>query len=403
MAQINFTLDYDFFVGLFSDSKEEAFAKLMEKILNQILKAESNEQLQADAYQRTDSRTDYRNGSRERGLVTRLGKLVLQVPRHRDVPFKTVLFENYKRNEQALISTMMEMVVQGVSTRSVEKITKELCNESFSKSTVSEICRDIDIPVKEFKNRPLNGGHPFVMVDAMYIKVREDRRVVSKAFMIAIGFNGNGKREVLGFDVCESEGVDTWTEFLRGLCRRGLEGVDLVTSDANQGIKEAVKVCFPGASWQRCQAHFARNIVDKCPKKYASGLSSELPTMFNASTIEEARKLKNTIVDDYQDVAPAAVRILDDGFDEAMSIMAFPPQYRVSLRTTNQLERENREIRKREKVIGIFPNSASAIRLLGAVLLDDHTDWGVQHRIFNMDRYYDERQKIKEKLRKLAA
>lgn len=403
MADINFTLDYDFFVGLFSESKEDAFAKLMEKMLNQILKAESSEQLHAENYQRTDNRTDYRNGTRERGLVTRLGKLELQVPRHRDVPFRTVLFEQYQRNEQALIATMMEMVVQGVSTRNIEKITQELCNETFSRSTVSEICRDLDIPVKEFRNRPLDGSYPFVMADALYIKVREGHRVISKAFFVAIGFNKQGKREVLGFEVYENESIETWTDFMNNLVKRGLTGVDLVTSDAHQGLQEAVKTCFPGTAWQRCQAHFSRNIVDKCPKKYAAGLSSELPLMFNASTIEEARRIKNHLVDEYQDVAPQAARTLDEGFEDSMSVMAFPQLFRIQLRTTNYLERENRELRKREKVIGIFPNAASALRLIGAVLMDDSNDWSTHNRSFNMERYFEERSSIQERLRRTVA
>ena len=252
MAQINFTLDYDFFIGLLKESKEDAFSKLMESMLNQILKAESEEQLGAGTYERTDLRRDYRNGTRGRSLVTRLGKIELEVPRHRDVPFKTVLFERYRRNEQALIETMMEMVLQGVSTRNIEKVTKQLCGESFSKSTVSEICRELDVQVKEFKERPLTERYPFVMVDALYIKVREDRRVNSKAFQVAIGFNPNGKREVLGFEISDSETKDSWITFLNNLANRGLMGVDLFVSDANRGIQEAVKTIFPYSCWQRC-------------------------------------------------------------------------------------------------------------------------------------------------------
>ena len=239
MAQINFTLDYGFFIGLLKESKEDAYSKFMECMLNQILKAESEEQLGAGNYERTGSRRDYRNGTRGRSLVTRLGKIELAVPRHRDVPFKTMLFESYRRNEQALIETMMEMVIQGVSTRNIEKVTKELCGESFSKSTVSEICRELDIKVNEFKERPLTDRYAFVMVDALYIKVREDRKVNSKAFQVAIGFNPNGKREVLGFDICDSETRDSWTSFLENLSNRGLKDVDLFVSDANRGIQEA--------------------------------------------------------------------------------------------------------------------------------------------------------------------
>ena len=395
MAQIHFTLDYDFLIGLFSESKDNAFAKLMEALLNQVLKAESSEQLGAENYQRSGARKDYRNGTRTRGLVTRIGKLELEVPRHRNTPFKTTIFENYQRNEQALISTMMEMVVQGVSTRNIQKVTEELCGETFSKSTVSEICRELDIPVKAFKERLLPEKYPFIMADAMYIKVREDHRIRSKALLLAIGINPEGKKEVLGFDVCDGEKANTWKNFFEGLKSRGLRGVDLVISDSHKGLVESIKECFPGASWQRCQAHFSRNILDKCPKKYMSGLASELTAMFNASTLEESRRLRNLIVEEYQDVALSAVQVLDEGFEDAMTIMYLPMKYRQSLRTSNIIERENREIRKREKVIQIFPNVESALRLLGAVLMDDHNDWSTRHRLFDMTEYYNKSSEIK--------
>jgi len=397
MAQLHFTLDYDFLIGLFSESKDEAFAKLMEALLNQVLKAESSEQLGAENYQRSNSRKDYRNGTRTRSLVTRVGRLELEVPRHRNVPFKTVLFENYQRNEQALIAAMMEMVVQGVSTRNIQKVTQELCGESFSKSTVSEICRELDIPVKSFKERILPERYPFIMADAMYIKVREDHRIRSKALLLAIGVNPEGKKEILGFDICDSERNNTWKSFFENLKSRGLRGVDLVTSDNHKGLVEAIKECFPGASWQRCQAHFSRNILDKCPKKYTAGLASELTAMFNASTLAEARRLRDTIVEEYQDVAEAAVQTLDEGFEDSMVIMYLPMKYRQSLRTSNIIERENREIRKREKVIQIFPNIESAIRLIGAVIMDDHNDWSTRHRLFEMTEYYSKVNEIKKR------
>lgn len=244
MAQLNITLDYDFFVGLFSKSKDEAFGKLIQAILNQVLHAESKEQLNAENYERSEERTDYRNGSRERTLKTRIGKIVLEVPRHRKVPFKTTLFENYQRNEQALIATMMEMVVQGVSTRKIQKVTEELCDTGFSKSTVSEICKELDVKVQEFKERKLERPYPFVMVDAMYIKVREEYRVISKALMIAIGINEEGRKEIIGFDVVENESESTWYNFFDNLKSRGLNKTDIVISDSHTGLVKAVKESF---------------------------------------------------------------------------------------------------------------------------------------------------------------
>jgi len=387
MAQLHFTLDSDFFVGLFSETKDEAFGKLMEALLNQVLQAESTEQLGANNYERSQERSDYRNGTRTRSLTTRIGKIELQVPRHRNVPFKTSLFENYQRNEQALITTMMEMVVQGISTRNIKKVTEELCGESFSKSTVSEICKD----------------YPFIIVDAIYLKAREDHRVKSKALFIAIGINNTGHKEVLGFEVYDSEKVNTWKEFFESLKSRGLRGVDIVISDAHAGLVEAIKECFSGSSWQRCQAHFTRNIINKCPKKYSTGLASELRDMFNATTIEEARRLKESIYDEYKDVANESMVVLDEGFEDSITIMALPSKYRIALRTSNIIERENREIRRRENVIQIFPNTESIIRLIGAVLQDDHNDWSVSHRIFDMKEYYDKLSSIQSNLLKIKA
>ena len=402
MAQLHFTLESDFFTGLFSESKDEAFGKLMEALLNQVLLAESKEQLGAENYERSSSRTDYRNGFRTRPLTTRVGKIELKLPRHRNVPFKTSLFEEYQRNEQALICTMMEMVVQGVSTRNVRKVTEELCGESFSKSTVSEICKELDIPVKQFKERLLPDRYPFVIADAMYLKVREDHRVRSKALYIAVGVNPSGHKEVLGFEAYDSEKASSWKEFFESLKSRGLRDVDIVISDAHTGLLEALRECFPGSSWQRCQAHFTRNIIDKCPKKYQSGLASELKDMFNASTIKESRALKESIYDEYIDVAPEAMTLLDSGFEDSMSVMALPSKYRTAIRTSNIIERENRELRRRERVIQIFPNKESMIRLMGAVLMDDHNDWSAAQRLFDMTEYFDNLPQIKMLLRRAA-
>ncbi len=403
MAQLNFTLDYEFLVGLFTENKDEAFGKLMEAILNQVLKVESSTQLGAENYERSDTRKDYRNGTRTRSLTTRIGKIDLEVPRHRDVPFKTMLFDNYQRNEQALISTMMEMVVQGVSTRKVEKVTQELCGSTFSKSTVSEICKGLDIEVKKFKHRLLSGKYPFVIADAIYIKVREEHKIVSKAFLIAIGINASGHKEILGFDICEAEKETTWTEFFEGLNARGLSAVDIVISDNHKGLVKSIKECFPNASWQRCQVHFMRNIMDKTPKKYQAGLKEELSAMFNASTIEEARRLRAEICKEYADVASEAIQLLDEGFEDSMVIMMLPSKYRKSLRTSNIIERLNREIRRREQVIQIFPNAASAIRLIGSVIIDKHRDWSLEQRQFSMTEYFDKQTDIKNKILRLKS
>ena len=261
----------------------------------------------------------------------------------------------------------------------------------------------MDVPVKHFKERLLPEHYPFIIVDAMYVKAREDHRVKSKALFLAVGVNNTGHKEVLGFEVYDSERRNTWKDFFESLKNRGLRGVDIVVSDAHSGLVEAIKECFSGSSWQRCQAHFTRNIIDKCPKKYSTGLATELRDMFNSSTIEEARRLKESIYDEYKDVAVEAMDILDEGFEDSITIMALPSKYRIPLRTSNIIERENREIRRREKVIQIFPNTESIIRLIGAILQDDHNDWSVAQRLFDMKEYYDKLNNIQKTLLKIKA
>ncbi len=393
MALLNFTLDREFFTGLFKKDREEAFGELMENLLNQFLIAESTEVLQADPYGRNEERTDYRNGFRERDIVCRIGKLTLRVPRHRNEPFHSCMLDNYQRSEQALITTMIEMVVQGVASRNIEKITEELCGTKFSKATISRLCKALTEEVRAFKERPLEKDYPFVMVDAMYIKVREDHRVKSKGLMIALGINSDGRKEILGFEVCDGETEDLWSKFLRHLKNRGLKGVDLITSDNHAGLVAAIKEVFQGIGWQRCQFHFIRNILDASPKKYQAALGPEVRKVLQAETMEEARRAKKALMEEYEGCAPKAMKILDEGFEDAMNVMSLPLKYRKTLRTSNLLERENEEIRRREKVIRIFPNEESAERLLGAVLLDHHDDWKAISRVFDMKEYNEQKEK----------
>ena len=226
--------------ALLQQDQSTAFRELLRGCLNIILQAESAEQLKTAPYERTEARTDSRNGSRERTLNTRIGQIVLRVPRHREVPFKTLVFENYSRSEGALITTMAEMVVTGTSSRKVGKIMETLCGKSFSESTVSEACKELDRQVKEFRNRPLTGRYPFMTVDATYFKVRENHRIISKALMIAYGVSEEGRREVLDFFSYENEAKETWKAFLLDLKKRGLNGLLMVVSDVHEGIRYAL-------------------------------------------------------------------------------------------------------------------------------------------------------------------
>ena len=385
MAQLNITLNQEEIQALLLDDRGEAFKQILQTSLNKILQAESAEQLKAAPYERSEERTDCRNGSRDRDLNTRVGRITLHVPRHRNVPFKTLVFDNYSRSEAALVAGMAEMVVNGVSTRKVSRVMETLCGTSFSKSAVSDVCKDLETAVKEFQTRPLEGDYPFLTVDATYFKVRENSRIISKAFMIAYGTNAEGHREILGFGVYANESSATWTDFLLSLKKRGLTGLLMITSDAHEGILNAIGKVFPTVPWQRCQFHFSRNITDKAPKKYQTGLRAELQELFNCKTIAEARKVRDRIIEDYRDVAESAVACLDEGFESSMTVMLLPAWLRRFYRTSNQIERLNKELKRRSKVIGVFPNEDSVLRLMGSVLMERHDAMLAGRAIFSKD------------------
>ena len=383
MAQLNITLNQEEILQLLCNDRDEVFRKLLQDSLNCLLKAESAEQLKAAPYERSDERTDSRNGFRDRELKTRIGKIELHVPRHRNQPFKTMIFDNYSRSEAALIASMAEMVVNGVSTRKVAQVMETLCGTSYSKSTVSELCKDLDQKVEEFRNRSLTGSYPFLTIDATYFKVRENHRIISKAFMIAYGTNEQGHREILDFAVCENESKETWKTFLLRLRNRGLVNVLMITSDAHEGIRDAISKVFPQVPWQRCQFHFSKNIADKAPKKYQAGLRAELQEMFNCHTLQEARQRRDAIIQDYKDVAESAMTCLDEGFESAMTAMVLPKSMRQLFRTSSHLERLNKDLKRRSKVIGVFPNADSLLRLMGTVLIEYNEGLATQRAIIS--------------------
>ena len=397
MAQLNITLNESEILLLMKNDREGAFAKLLQESLNGILKAESTDQLQAEPYERNDERKDYRNGTRERDLVTRIGTITLTVPKHRNQPFRTMIFDNYKRSEAALIASMAEMVVNGVSTRKVSTVIETLCGTSISKSAVSELCKDLDASVNEFRNRSLTEHYPFVTLDATYFKVRENSRIISKAFMIAYAINAGGHREVLGFGAFPNESKETWKAFLDSLKNRGLQNVRMFISDAHEGIKYAIAHVFPDTPWQRCQFHFIRNIIDKTPKQHIEGLKLELREMFDSKTIKIARSKRDSIIREYRDVAESAMNCLDEGFDDAMTVMVLPEKVRKKARTSNHIERLNKELKRRSNVIGIFPNTASLNRLMGAVLMERHDKMqNTRRRILYMTDYNEVEARVDE-------
>lgn len=390
MAQLNITLDSDTVKGLFLGHAPDALVPLLETILNQVLEALATETIGAQKYERTEERKAYRNGSRERSLKTRIGTITLDVPRLRSGEFSHELFERYQRAEQALVLTMMEMVLQGVSTRKVTKITEELCGTSFSKSTVSQLCKGLDETVQAFRNRPLEKRYPFVMVDAMYVKVRELGRVRSKALLIAMGVNEEGYREVLGFTLWDSETHLGWKTFFEDLKKRGIGQVDYVISDAHTGLVKALQEVFVEAAWQRCQVHFMRNIMEVCPSKVKPQLLEDLRDLWSSKDPELARERFQEILVTYEALAPKSMEVLEAGFDDAIAVLHLPTKSRRRLRSTNSLERLNQEIRRRERVIRIFPSGESAIRLMGALLAQQSETWLSGRKWLDMAEYWKE-------------
>jgi len=391
MAQVHLTLEDDILKDLMLGNRESGVAKLLEKVFDAVLQGQASEQLKAEPYERSDGRTSYRNGYRERTLTTRVGTLILHVPKFRDGTFSTDLFRNYQRSEKALLLSLMEMVIQGVSTRKVGEITETLCGTSFSKSTVSALCQELDPVVDGFRNRPLSRRYPFMIVDAIYMKARDDGRVKSRGLLIATGINEEGNREVLGFKIADGESEESWSDFFAELKARGLGDVDLVVSDSHGGLKKAIQRQFHGAGWQRCQTHFSRNLLDKTPKKLQAEVKTGLNDLYNAPDLKQAKARKQQMLDKYQGQASKAMELLDDSFDEITAIFALPDAYRKRLRTSNSIERLNEELRRRERVIRIFPNDDSLIRLMGAVLMEHHEKWMTGKKYFTMDRYFEER------------
>ena len=368
-------------------AEPNAVAKLLEAVLNQVLDAQARDQIGAEPYERTEGRVAYRNGYRPRQLYTRVGQLTLRVPQFRDGQFSTEIFSRYQRSEQALVLSMMEMVLNGVSTRKVTKITEELCGTSFSKSTVSQLCQSLDAKVEAFNEREL-GCFPFVIVDAMGVKVREGGKVISKSALIMSGVNESGYREILGLRMGDSESEVSWLEAFRWLKQRGLHGVDYIISDNHSGLVKSALRCFQGASWQRCQVHLKRNVLSLTRPSSRRAMSDGIKEVFDAPDANEARRRFDLMAEKLESKASKAIECFEAGLEDALAVMALPKKYRKRLRSTNMQERLNEEVRRRERVIRIFPNTSSAHRMIGAILAEHHEGW-MGRRYLDMTEYQE--------------
>ena len=373
MTQLQFSLDMELLKDSVMNSNIDNVVKsAVVLVLNEYMEKERNDYLHAAAYERSDERRDYRNGYYERELTMSIGKIKLKVPRTRNGEFSPSVFEKYARCDQALVLSMLEMVINGVSTRKVTHIVEQLCGESMSKSFVSSLTQKLDPIINDWAKRPLNlRYYPFIFVDAMYIKVREHHRVVSKAVYIATAITESKTREILGLSVDHAESYESWSRFLQQLKSRGLQSPKLVISDAHQGLQKAIQREFIGTSWQRCNVHFKRNIIERLPKKDSAEIRMMIKRIFDAVTIEDMRNFKGELMSQFGDNPKyeQALKILDEGFEDTIQYMEHPEEIRCHIRSTNSLERLNQEVRRREKVIRIYPNTQSAFRLVGAVLM----------------------------------
>ena len=360
---------------------------LVERTVQAILEEEMTAHLGAARYERGDGRTGYRNGTKPRTLVTRVGTLQLAVPQDREGTFSTELFARYQRSEQALVSTLLEMYLQGVSTRKVAAITEELCGTSFSKSQVSALTSRLDADLATWRQRPLGEtAYPYLAVDARYEHVRIDGRVVSQGVLIVAGVRADGRREILAVEVADTESEASYHDLFRSLKERGLRGVELVTSDDHAGLREAIARHFQGASWQRCQVHVARNLLGAVGQRHRRALGDDLRAVFAASTLAQARTSAQEAADRWRSTHPAVATRLDERLEDALTCLAFPAEHRARIRTTNGLERLNQELKRRTRVVRIFPNRGSLLRLVTALAIEQSEEWVSGRRYLDLTR-----------------
>ena len=348
----------------------------------QLMGAEVDAICGADYGERSVERTNRRNGYRTRPWDTRTGTISLAVPKLREgTYFPDWLLEPRRRAERALVAVVAECYVKGVSTRRVDGLVKTLGIEGISRSRVSEMAKDLDETVAAFRSRPLDGGpYTYVWIDALTQKVREAGRIQSVAALVATGVNASGYREILGFDLVTSEDGAGWTAFLRGLVARGLSGVRLVISDAHPGLKDAIASTLPGASWQRCRTHFLRNLLTKVPKSAGPFVATLVRSIFMQPDADAAWDQFHRVIDQLEERFPAAAAMLSEAGEEILAFSAFPFAHWKQVWSNNPQERLNKEIRRRTDVVGIFPNRDAAIRLIGAVLAEQHDEWQVVRR-----------------------
>ena len=367
--------------------------EIVRMALQRFLETEMSEHVGAAPHERTDARRGQRNGYKPRTLRTRVGTLNLLVPQDREGTFCTQLFARYQRNEKALVLALMEMYVEGVSTRKVKDITQELCGTSFSKSLVSRLAGELDAELERWRSRPLGEkAYPYVFVDARYEKARVDHRIVSEGVLIVYGVNEDGYREILGVEVADTESEATYHELFRSLKGRGLRGVRLVTSDDHPGLEAAIARHFQGASWQRCQFHYSKNLLKLVGSKRRAELAEGLRDVFACPTRQTALEVAGELADRWRGSHPKVAEHVEEHVEECLACLSFPASHRKRIRTTNGLERLNQEIKRRTRVVRIFPNREACLRLVSALVVEQSEEWVSGRRYLNMEELMAERE-----------
>lgn len=372
---------------------------IVEQTVQQILEAEREEALQVGKSERTEARLGYRAGYYSRTLITRVGRIELRVPQDRPGRFRTEVFERYQRSEKALVAAMLEMYVQGVSTRKVKTITEELCGHEFSSATISRIVGQLDAELEKFARRRLDEPYPYLVLEARYEKVREDGAVRSQAVLAAIGINWEGRRSVLAIELASRESASSWKDLLSGLRQRSLHGIEFVVSDDHAGLRHAIQEVLPEAVWQRCYAHFLRNALDYLPRKADDNCLQELRWIYDRCDAQEARRDLATWLTKWESRYPKLCAWVEENIEETLSFYRLPQQHHKNMKSTNMLERVMEEIKRRTLVVRIFPNAAACLRLTRALAVELDETWIEAMQYLNMEPLAEQK---KEALRKLG-
>lgn len=389
MAKTSIEVNGELFQRLFSDPQR--LREVIQVICQSAMAQEVGDHVGAERHERTDGRRGHRNGSKPRTLLTRVGELELSVPQVRDCdrgPYHPSLFARWERSERALLAACGEMYFQGVSTRNVREVLETMCEGvELSAMTVSRVAAEIDEKLAVFRTRRLDGqAYPYLKVDARYEKVRVDKRVISQAVLVVMGFTHEGRREILDWRLADSESESSWSTLLRDLKDRGLRGVELLVSDAHAGITAAAQRHLQGVAWQRCQVHFKRELLKKVSYKRSKELMADVKALFQGEDAAECLRRGEEVATKWEKSSAAVSKMLREGLGDCLTVLGFPEDHRTRLTSTNMLESLMKRLKKRTQVVGVFPNRASCDRLIGAQLLEVHEGWMAdRNTIFNME------------------